>query len=600
MVCCRIGSCEQTVYTHLIAKAQFMEETDKDRVSDVLEEIGKMLALKDENPFKIRAYEDAARTISSLTEDLGALVEEERLSDLEGIGEGLSEKISELVRTGRMTYYEDLREEIPEGLLTIMDIEGLGPKKAKALWDELHITTLDELAEAVENEEVRELDGFGAKTEENIEKGIRNLRKYRARHRVHEAHRAAEPFLAEIQNHDHVNRARLAGSLRRHCETIGDVDILASVDEGDRKDVVETFTELDRVEDVLGSGETKSSVRTRDGIQVDLRLVNDDQFPFALHYFTGSKEHNVTMRSIAQSRSLKLNEYGLFHEENGEERIDCENEEEVFEELGMSYIPPELREDMGEVEQAQDGSLPELVEEEDVRGVFHVHTTWSDGKEGLEEMVLEAKDLGYEYIGISDHSESAQYAGGLTAEEVEEQWEEIEQVREKVSGIRIFRGIESDIRTDGSLDYSDELLSGFDFVVSSIHQNFGLSEEDQTERIITALQNEHTTFLGHPTGRLLLSREEYDLDMNRVIEAAAETDTIIEINANPERLDMDWRFGPLARELEVRTAINPDAHSFVGLRNVRWGVGIARKAWFRPEDVVNTRSADEVEEMLSG
>ncbi len=574
----------------------------KEEVADILEEIGRMLALKDENPFKVRSYEDAARTISSLTTDLETVVENEELQDLEGIGEGLAGKIRELVETGSLEYYDNLREEIPEGVLNMMDIPGLGPRKVQTLREKLDCASIEELESAAEEQRVRELDGFGPKTEENILEGIQHIKQYRQRFLINEAREAAEPFLEFVASHDRVHRSEPCGSLRRRCETIGDVDILASVEDEDRETVMDDFVSHEKVQDVLGHGETKSSIRTRNGVQVDLRLVTDEQYPFALHYFTGSKEHNVAMRSLANDRDLKLNEYGLFRE-NGddeeEERIDCGTEKELFETLDLHYIPPELREDMGELEQARDQELPELVRRSDLKGTFHAHTTRSDGKTPLRELVEDCVERGFAYVGISDHSQSARYAGGLTPDELREQRDEILSLREELDDITIFHGIESDIHPDGSLDYDEKLLAELDFVIASVHQQFQLSEQKQTDRLVRAVNHEQTTMLGHPTGRLLLEREGYDVDLEPVIEAAAETDTAIEINANPRRLDLDWRYGPLARDLDLKTSINPDAHSRSGFDHLRWGIGIARKSWFTPDRVINTWPVEKVEAFLN-
>jgi len=571
-------------------------------VAKTLEEIGRMLALKDENPFKVRSYEDAARTIDSISTDVDALVEDDELTDLDGIGEGLAKKIRELVRTGSLEYYENLREDIPEGILRMLDIPGLGPKKVQALWEEGGYTTMDALEEAAENQRVRELDGFGATTEENILDGIEHIRSYRQRFLISEALDAARPYLDLIRNHDRVRRAEPCGSLRRRCETVGDVDLLASVPESDRESVMDDFVNLDETREVIAHGSTKSSVRTRNGVQVDLRLVDDEQYPFALHYFTGSKEHNVKMRSRAIDRDLKLNEYGLFRDtgdgEDGE-RLDCDTEKELFDTLDLHYIPPELREDMGEIEHATEQPPPDLIERSDLRGTFHVHTTRSDGRAPLRAMVEACVERGFEYVGISDHSESAQYAGGLTSSELRDQRAEIADLNDEFEEISIFSGIESDIHPDGSLDYDDDLLDELDFVIASVHQQFQLDEDEQTRRLVRAVEHEHTTMLGHPTGRRLLTREGYDVDLEPVIEAAARTDTIIEINANPERLDLDWRMGPLAREHDLTTSINPDAHSRTGLDHVRWGVGIARKSWWTPDRVLNSWPVDRVRSFLN-
>ena len=569
-----------------------MAEITKKDVARVLNEIGSLLELQGENVFKARAYYNAARTIEILTEDIADLVESGDIAEVKGVGKALTEKISELVRTGRLEYYDTLKSGIPEGLFQLMEIPGLGPKKVRKIWQELEISTVGELEYACHENRLVDLEGFGAKTQDKILKGIEFLKKYQERWLIDEVTEAALPLLEFVQSHNKVIRAELAGSLRRHYETVKDIDLVASAKQSDRQSVMEDFVRFANVQDVVGQRETKTSVRLDSGITADLRLVEDAQFPYALHHFTGSKEHNTALRGYARQRGFKMNEYGLFTQDG--ENIPCSTEAEIFRALDLHFIPPELRENTGEIEYAQEDEFPVLLTEDDLQGVLHVHTHYSDGVPGIRTLVEACQHLGYHYVGISDHSQSAFYANGLSPDRLEQQWAEIAEVQKEFPEFVIFRGIESDILPDGSLDYDDAVLSRFDFVVASVHSTFNLSEAKQTERLISAVRNPYTTFLGHPTGRLLLARDEYKVDMRAVIEAAGETGTGIEINANPRRLDLDWRWGKLAREHGVKTAINPDAHNTEGLQHMRYGVGIARKGWFTRDDVINAQQVDEV------
>lgn len=566
---------------------------DKAAVADILEEIGTLLELKGENPFKSRAYHNASRIIVALTQDLNLLVKEKKLTTLKGIGEGLSENITILVTTGKLPYYEQLQKSLPPGLLEMIRIQGVGPKRAKILYDQLQIKDVPGLEKACKSGKVAALDGFGEKSQENILKGISFLSKHEEYHRYDKALASAEAVMNALHPLPAVQRISLCGSLRRHKEIIRDVDILVSSKTPEA--VMKAFVKAPGVERVLAQGETKSSILLAEGIQVDLRVVTDAQFPFALHYFTGSKEHNIAMRQLAQEQGCKLSEYGLFRDET--KPVVCKNEESVFKQLGLAYIPPEMREDQGEIELARQNQLPKLIEPEDIRGVFHVHSTWSDGKAPLDEMIGEAQRLGWEYVGISDHSQSAAYAKGLTPDRVAEQGREIERLRRKFK-IRIFWGTECDILKDGSLDYADKILSRYDFVIASVHSLFTLSEAEQTKRIIKALKNKRTTILGHMTGRLLLERDSYPVSHKDVLKAAADHGVAVELNASPHRFDIDWRQLPLARELGVKISINPDAHSVAGMGVVPFGVGIAKKGWLTKEDVLNARPLKEMEPWL--
>ena len=556
---------------------------NKSEVADILDEIGTLLELKGENPFKSRAYHNAARTITGLDQDLDALVQNRQLTSIKGIGEAIAEKIATLITTGKLPYYDELHSSLPSGLMDMIRIQGLGPKRAKILYDKLKIKDIPGLEKACREGKIARLEGFGDKTQENILRGLDFLSKHAEQHRYDEALAAAESVLSELKKIREIERVSVCGSLRRHKEIIHDVDILVSAPEG--KMVLQRIATLPQVERILGQGDTKASVLLREGIQVDVRVIEDKQFPYALNYFTGSKEHNIAMRQRAIERGWKLSEYGLFDQEG--KLISCKEESDIFKKMDLEYIPPELREDRGEIESAEKGNLPKLIEPKDIRGVFHVHSTWSDGRASLESMIAEAERLGWEYVGISDHSKSAAYAKGLTVDGVTQQSLEIERLRKKFK-IHIFWGSECDILKDGSLDYPDKVLSQYDFVIASVHSNFNLAEAEMTQRIIKALKNKYTTILGHMTGRLLLERDGYAVNHEDVLRAASDLGVSIELNAHPRRLDIDWRHLPKAKELGVKISINPDAHSVEGLSVVPFGVGIARKGWLAKEDVLNT------------
>ncbi len=570
---------------------------DKIEVSRILEEIGILLELKGENPFKVRAYHNAARAVEALEEDLNKAIEDGALSDQKGIGTGIYEKIIELFHTGHLNYYEQLRQEIPPGLLEIIKIPGLGTKKARALYEELGISTVGELEYACIENRLIELHGFGKTTQEKILKGIGYYRKGMGLHLLNTALGEAEKLLSTLTSNKNVIRTNIAGSIRRRKEVIRDIDLVASVKPGHENAVMDFFADLPSVQSITAKGDTKSSVVLNIGINADLRIVSDKEFPFALHYLTGSKEHNTAMRGRAKKMGIKMNEYGLF---KGEKLIPCKDEAGIFKVLGLSYIPPELREDNGEIEAAERDELPELIEPSDIKGMFHIHTTYSDASMTLKEVVRVTRESGYRYIGISDHSKSAYYAGGLTEDKLREQHEEIDRLNAELKDFHIFKGVESDILPDGSLDYDDRTLATFDFVIASVHSKFNMTEAEMTHRIIKAISNPYTMILGHPTGRLLLSREGYHVDLHKVIDAAARHHVVIELNAHPYRLDLDWRFCRYARERGIKVSINPDAHHIDDLSNVSYGVSIARKGWLTANDVLNTLSLEEIKIFLRG
>jgi len=566
---------------------------NKQQIISIIDEIGTLLELKGENPFKVRAYHNAARSLETSSQDIATLISTHELENLPGIGQAMTEKITELFNTGKLKFYSDLKKEIPQGLLEMIQLPGLGPKKAKHLYEELGIKSIGELEYACHENRLLTLKGFGEKSQKKILEGIQFHKKNESLFLFSKAYREANAVLEILKKNKHVQQISVAGSLRRCKEVVKDIDFVAASD--DPKAVMKTFVTLPGLQQAISHGETKSSVVLSNGIQVDLRCVSQKEFPYALHHFTGSKEHNVALRGRAQSMEMKMNEYGLF---KGEKLIVCKSEEEIYKHLGLSYIPPEMRENQGEIQAAEKNKIPQLLTAKDIKGIFHNHTTYSDGKASLEEMVKAAQGLGLEYIGISDHSQSAFYAHGLKNADIEKQHKEIEAFNKKLKNFKIFKGIESDILADGSLDYDEKTLKKFDFVIASIHSRFKMTEKEMTERIIKALQNPFTTMLGHMTGRLLLSREPYQLDVKKIIDTAVKHKKIIELNANPYRLDIDWRHLHYAKEKGLKISINPDAHNVKGVADFEYGVGIARKGWMEKGNVINTMGLRDMEKYL--
>lgn len=564
---------------------------DKQGVVDILEQIGTFLEIKGENPFKCNAYHNAARQLEMYDGTLEHLISSGDIDGIKGIGKSIAEKITTLAKSGKLQYYEELRKAVPPGLVEMLDIQGFGPKKAKAVYEKLGIKTVGELEYACRENRLLDLDGFGLKSQQKILQGIEFLKKRVGQFHFNVAHAAAQVLYEALRAHAKVIRVSLAGSIRRHKEIVRDIDILVSAK--DNKAVMDTFVALEPVEQVVAHGDTKSSVTLKSGINADLRAVSDKQFPYALYYFTGSKAHNIAVRTRAKHMGIKINEYGLFKGKR-ETLIPCKDEEGIFKAVGLHYIEPELREDTGEIEAAEKGDLPKLVEERDLRGVLHVHTDYSDGVVPLKAYLKAAKERGYEYIGIADHSKSAAYAHGLTEQRVREQQQEIDALNKSARGVRLLKGIEVDILPDGSLDYSDKVLASFDFVIASVHSRFNMSEAEMTRRIITAMKNKYVSILGHPTGRLLLARDAYPLDMAAVIEAAAKYHVSIELNAHPFRLDIDWRWCKRAKDYGVKISINPDAHELQGLNDTQYGVGIARKGWLSATDILNALPFDKL------
>jgi DNA polymerase (family 10) len=566
----------------------------KEEVSAILEEIGFLLEFKGENPFKVRAYYNAARAIKGLEGSLEAVVKQGELRRIKGIGEALSKKISELVTTGRLPYYEELKATVPAGLREMVRIPQLGPKKVKALYERLGITTIGELEYACQENRLKDLPGFGAKTQENILQGIEVLKRYLGRFLYGDVAAPAEAFARSVEGVKGVLKVSLAGSMRRRNEVVKDIDLVVAVRDGGTSG--EGLIALPQIEEVLAQGETEIRVRLASGIPTDIRLVSLKEFPFALHHLTGSKEHNIALRGRAKKMGMKINEYGLFV---GERSIPCQGEEEIYRALGLPFIPPELREGRGEVEAAAEGRLPDLIDAGEIKGAFHVHTASSDGSNTISILIKEARRLGLSYLGITDHSRSAAYAGGLSEGAVKKQREEIDEINRTSRGFRIFKGIEVEILADGSLDYGDKVLAGFDFVIGAIHSHFQMGEREMTKRIIRAMETGRLTMLAHPTGRLLLAREPYQFDIEKVIKAATRLGVALELNANPHRLDLDWRWLKYAKDHGTKISINPDAHNLQGLQDLFIGVGIARKGWLEPRDVINTMELDKVSRFLS-
>jgi DNA polymerase (family 10) len=571
---------------------------DKHQVAAVLDEIGTLLEIQGESPFRCNAYHNGARAIEQLEEDLATVVREGRLAAVPGIGTTLREKITTLVTTGTLPYHEELRKKTPAGLFDILRIQGLGPKRVKTLYDQLSIDTLDKLAEACETGRVAKLKGFGDKTQQKIIEGIQFLRQMGSRVRIDRALAMASQLIEGLRKTPGIIRMELCGSLRRRRETIKDIDILISSD--DPAPIMEKFIALPGVAQVIAHGETKSSVivqgEGRVLMNADLRIVTDEQFPFALHYFTGNKDHNIAMRKRAQEYGLKLNEYELA---GPERRVKARDEADIFKALDLAYIPPELRENTGEMDAAADGELPNLIEIDDIKGVFHCHTTYSDGGNSVEEMARAAKALGLKYLGLADHSQSLTVANGLSPQRVRQQQAEIDSVNATLKGFKIFKGIECDILADGSLDYDEDVLATFDYVVASVHSHFAQAREEMTARIIKAIRDPYVTMLGHATGRLLLKRDAYQVDLDAVLQAAAACGTMVEINAHPARLDIDWIHCKRAKALGVKIVINPDAHNIDDIVLYRYGVDVARRGWLERGDVFNTKSLADVTKALA-
>jgi DNA polymerase (family X) len=560
-------------------------------ISNLLNTIADLLDIKGENFFKIRAYRLAAQTILDSEEEIPVLVKEQRLKALSGIGEAIAKKITEYVNTGKLEYFEELKKEIPLSVLELLQIPTLGPKKVSTLYHTLHIDTIEKLEEACEQGRLRELDGFGEITERNILRGLKLKERTSGRSLLHQAYTDGTGYLSYMHKCKKVQQANLAGSLRRMKETIGDIDILAASEDPDP--VMQHFINYPSVKRVLLQGKTKTSVLLQDDIQVDLRVVSEKSYGAALQYFTGSKEHNVTLRGLALRNGFKLNEYGIFDKET-DTLIAGRTEAEVYKKVGLSYIPPELRENRGEIDAAKNNTLPTLITLDEIQGDLHVHSAYSDGSNSIKEIAEATAQRKYAYVGIADHSQSLKIAQGLNIEAIKVKKKEIEQIN-KESKIKVFCGTECDIKTDGSLDYPDEILKLFDYVAIGIHTGFKMDREQATERILAGMNNPFVTFLAHPTCRMIGYREGFDLDMEKIFEQAVQTHTALEINSFPDRLDLNDIMVKRGKELGVQFIIGSDAHALQHLDNMIFGVATARRGWLEIDDVINTFDVQKIQ-----
>ena len=576
-----------------------MRGMNREDATAIFERIATLLEMQGENPFKVRAYRTGAEVVESFSGDIMKLAAENQLAGIKGLGEALRDKLHEMATTGRLEFYEKLKAEFPDTIFELFDVQGLGPKKIAALHAELGVSSIADLRRACESGEAAKLSGFAAKTVEKILESIAFREQHASEFKLDQVHALVQQILEELREHPNVSQAEICGSFRRGKETVHDLDFLVSTKQPEK--VIEYFVTLPQVVDVIAQGATKASIHATHGIQCDLRAVASKEFPFALMYFTGSKEHNVAIRQRALNRGWSLNEYAFTEvPDHADAPVipPVHDEADIYRALDLDFIEPELRENKGEIEAAEHGGLPRLVQLENLRGVFHNHTTASDGKASLREMADAARELGLQYLGISDHSKSSFQANGLDEKRLLAQIEEIQALNAELDDFHVFAGCEVDILKDGSLDFSDEIMARLDYVVASVHNVFNLPEAEMTKRVIRAIENPHVTMLGHLTGRLLLQRPGYAINVPAVIDAAAETGTIIELNASAWRLDMDWRWWRLAKEKGVKCSINPDAHSTQGLQAVIYGIKAARKGWLTRNDVINCLPMAEVKMAL--
>ena len=561
-------------------------------ISDILREMADLLEIEGADEFRVRSYRQAARSVENLTENLADKVAEgEDLTKISDVGESIAEKIKEIVKTGSLEQLEEIKKRVPEELGDLLNLEGIGPKRAKEIYDELDVDSIADLREAVEKQRIREMDGFGKKTEKKIERELERQSNQESRMLLARAEEIAEPLLEYLRKCKEAERVEIAGSYRRHKETVGDLDILTIGK--DEEAIADHFVNFEDVEEVIKKGERRTSVRLKSGLQVDLAVLPKESFGAALLYFTGSKEHGIHLRERALDRDLKVNEYGIFRE-GEDEPIAGETEEEMYEALDLKWVPPEMRENRGEIELAEDGDLPDLITPDDIKGDIHMHTNYTDGDASIKEMAEAARELGYEYIAMTDHSKRVNVAGGLNADELAEQLEEIDKVNDEIDGIRILKGTEVDILEDGSLDLPDDILSKLDIRICSVHYHMDMDSEKQTERILKAMENPWMDILAHPTGRLLQKRDGMNLDMEAIMDKAVEKNIIMEINANPERLDLDDRHSKMAMEKRLLISVSTDAHSIGDLQNMKYGIFQARRGWLKSGDVVNTLGAEEL------
>lgn len=568
----------------------------REKIVTILNQIALILEIKGENAFKIRAYKNGSEIIENYGDDIIQITKDGKLGELKGIGKALASKIEEIVETGKLTYLDELKLEFPDTFFDLFEISNLGPKKIKKLYDNLQIDSIDKLEASCKNNEISKISGFGKKSVEAILESI-SFRKSNSKFfRTGDIAPIAESILEFLRQLPQTSQAEIAGSYRRGKEIVHDIDFIVATKLP--VEIINEFTEMPEVAQVISKGKTKSSVRLNNGLQCDLRAVKNSEFPFALNYFTGSKAHNVKMRSLAIKNGYSLNEYALNSKTKTNEDV-INDESDLYKALGLSFIHPALREDQGEVEAAKDASLPNLIQIENLKGTFHNHTTASDGKNSLSEMAEAATDLGLQYLGISDHSKSSVQANGLSDEELLLQVKEIKDFNDRNNNeLTIFSGVECDILKDGSLDYNESVLSQLDYCIASVHSSFSLTENEMTQRVIKAIESPHVTMIGHLTGRLLLLRKPYDINVSKIIDACAKNNTIIEINANPRRLDMDWRWWKKAKDKGVKCSINPDAHKIEHFQYLHFGVKIAQKGWLESSDVVNCLPIDEIKKLL--
>jgi DNA polymerase (family 10) len=562
-------------------------------IANIFFHIAEILEIQGENPFKIRAYIRAAQTVESYTRELSEVENTEKLKELPGIGEKIALKIKEIIETGKLEMYEKLKKSEFAPLIALLEVPGMGPKHVRLVYDKLGVKTIEQLEKAARKGKLRDLPGLGEKTEQNILKGIEQDRRHKERFPLGVILPKAESIVSELKKVKEVKDISLAGSLRRMKETIADVDILVASTKP--KPVSDAFTKLPEVENVLSKGATKSSVVTRDGFQMDLRVVKPESYGAALHYFTGSKAHNIRIRSLGVERGLKINEYGVYQ---GKRSIGGKTEEEIFKSVGLPYILPEIREDWGEIEAAQKGKLPHLIEIKDIRGDLHVHSNWTDGRSTIEEMAKAAQKSGYQYIALCDHSPTIGITNGLTPERIMRRKKEIDEENKKLIGFKVLNGAEVDIRSNGKMDFEDDILKELELVVGAVHTKFTQPKEEMTKRIIQAIENPYVHIIAHPTGRLIGKRDPYEVDMDKLLDAAKANGKIMELNAYPDRLDLNDLHCRKAKQKGVKIAISTDSHWIEHLSWIRYGIATARRGWLEPEDVINTLSLEKLLKFL--
>ncbi|MGM0499982.1 MAG: DNA polymerase/3'-5' exonuclease PolX [Bacillota bacterium] len=576
-----------------------MQKMSNKEIAKVLAKFADLMAIKGENDFKIRAYTNAARKIESYADDIAQLAAADKLKDIKGIGSGIAEAINQLLQEGTIEEMEAIKAELPPGVIEMTDIQGLGPKTAHRFYYELEIEDLISLEKALTEGKVQKMKGFGKKSEEKLLNALKNHEKYVDKIILAKALKAAGDIIETIKTElepELFKKIEICGSSRRAKELTGDLDILIASDQPQK--LSKKLKNLDFTAEVIGAGDTKVSIRTEAGVQTDFRLVSEEEFPSALHYFTGSQAHNVRMRQLAKDHDLKLSEYGLFREDESKEKI--ESEADIFKILGLDYIIPELREDQGEIEAAQKGELPQSIKLEEIKGDLHLHSRYSDGAFTIKEMAEAARDQrGYQYIAVTDHSQSLTIASGMSIKELKEQLQEIDELNKELKDFKVLKGVEVDILKNGDLDFEDELLDQLDFVIASIHSHFNLNEEEMTARIIKAVKNPHVNLIGHPRGRILGGREPYAVDLEKVITAAAEYNTALEINASPQRLDLNAEWARKVKKAGGKISINTDAHHYKEYSDMELGVATARRGWLEKEDVINTFSYEELMEFLN-